>query len=43
MLNDEHGVSKISQFLERLEQSAIVAMVQPDRRLIQHVEDASQL
>ena len=38
-----HRVADVAQVLERLEQLAVVALVQPDRRLVEHVDDAGQL
>ena len=42
MLDDDHGVAEVAQVLERFEQARIVALVQADRRLVQHVEHAGQ-
>ena len=42
MLDHEHGVAHVAQRLERIEQPRIVALMQPDRRLVQHVEHAGQ-
>jgi hypothetical protein len=42
VLDDDQGVAEVAQPGERLDQPAVVALVQPDRRLVQHVEDADQ-
>ena len=42
VLDDEHGVAEVAQAHERVEQSLVVALVQPDRRLVQDVHDADQ-
>jgi hypothetical protein len=43
VLDDEQGIALRSQALERIEQHAIVARVQTDRRLIQDVADTLQV
>ena len=43
VLDDEHGVAEIAQLAERREQPAVVALVQADRRLVEHVQHAGQL
>ena len=43
VLHHQHGVAQIAQLFERLQQAAVVAMMQPDGRLVQHVEHAAQL
>ena len=43
VLDDEHGVAEIAQLAERGEQPPVVALVQADRRLVEHVEHARQL
>ena len=43
VLDDEHGVAEVAQPLERADQPAVVALVQPDRRLVEDVEDADEL
>jgi hypothetical protein len=43
VLDHEHGVAQVAQVFERGEQPAVVAMMQADRRLVQHVEHAAQL
>ena len=43
VFDDEHGVAEIAQLAERREQPAVVALVQADRRLVEHVQHAGQL
>ena len=43
VLDDEHGVAQVAQFFERGNQAVVVARVQADGRLVQHVEHAAQL
>ena len=42
MLDHDHGIAEIAQPLERFEQPGIVALVQADRRLVEHIEHAGQ-
>ncbi len=42
MLDHDHGVAEIAQPLEGFQQPRIVALVQADRRLVQHIEHAGQ-
>ena len=42
MLDDDHRVAEISEALEALEQARIVALVQADARLIEHVQHPRQ-
>ncbi len=42
MLDHEHGVAHVAQRFERVEQAGIVALMQADRRLVQHIEHAGQ-
>ena len=42
VLDHEHGVAEVAQALERVEQPAVVALVQADRRLVEDVEHADQ-
>ena len=42
VLDDDQRVTEIAQPDERLDEAAIVTLVQPDRRLVQHVEHADQ-
>src|SRR5262249_57225073 len=39
---DEHGVAQVAQALEGLQQPAVIALVQTDRRLVEDVEHADQ-
>ena len=43
VLDDEHGVAEVAQPLERADQLVVVALVQPDRRLVEDVEHADEL
>ena len=42
VLDDDHGVAEVAQPLQRLQQARVVALVQADRRLVEHVEHAGQ-
>ena len=42
VLDDQHGVAQIPQPLQGPQQAVVVAMVQADRGLIQHVEHSAQ-
>src|SRR5262249_22161265 len=42
VLDHNYGVAEVAQSLQRFEQARIVALVQADRRLVQHVEHAGQ-
>ena len=42
VLDHDHRVAEVAQPLQRLEQPRIVALVQADRGLVQHVEHAGQ-
>jgi hypothetical protein len=42
MLDHDHGVAEVAQVLERFQQPVIVALVQADGRLVQHIEHAGQ-
>ena len=42
MLDHDDGVAQIAQPPQRVEQPRIVALMQTDRRLVQHIEDARQ-
>ena len=42
MLDHDHGVAEVAQALEGFEQARIVALVQADRRLVEHVEHAGE-
>ena len=43
VLDHQHGVAQIAQRFQRLQQAIVVAMMQSDRRLIQHIQHAAQL
>ena len=43
VLDDEHGVAEVAQPLERADQPVVVALVEPDRRLVEDVEHADEL
>ena len=42
VLDHEHRVAEVPQALERRDQPAVVALVQPDRRLVEDVQHADQ-
>ena len=42
MLDHEHGVAEVAQVAERAEQARIVALVQADGGLVEHVENAGE-
>ena len=42
VLDDEHGVAEVAQPDQRVDEPAVVALVQADRRLVEHVEHADQ-
>ena len=42
VLDDDQGVAQVAQPEQRLDEPAVVALVQPDARLVEHVEDADQ-
>ena len=42
VLDDDDGVAEVAQLLERGEQARVVALVQPDRRLVEDVEHADE-
>ena len=42
VLDDQHGVAQVAQPLERAEEPVVVALVQADARLVQHVEHADE-
>ena len=43
VLDHEHGVAEIAQAHERVEQAVVVARVQADGRLVEHVQHAAEL
>ena len=42
VLDHDHGVAEVAQALQRFQQPRVVALVQADRRLVQHVEHAGE-
>ena len=42
VLDDQHGVAQVAQRFKSGQQAAVVARVQADGRLVQHVKDAAQ-
>ena len=42
VLDHQHGVAEVAQPLQRRQQAVVVALVQADRGLVQHVEHAGQ-
>ena len=42
VLDHDHGVAEVAQPLQRFQKPRIVALVQPDRGLVEHVEHAGQ-
>ncbi len=42
VFDDDERVSEVAQLFERLDQAAVVALVQADRRLVEHVEHARE-
>ena len=42
VLDHDHRVAEIAQAIERAEQALVVALVQADRRLVEHVHDADE-
>ena len=42
MLDDDHGVAKVAQALQGHEKAFVVALMQADRRLVEHVQHARQ-
>ena len=42
VLDHDHGVAEVAQPLQRFEEPRVVALVQPDRRLVEHVEHAGE-
>jgi hypothetical protein len=42
MLDHDHGVAEVAQVNQRFQQAGIVALVQADGGLVQHVEHAGQ-
>ena len=42
VLDHDHGIAEVAQPFQRLKQPRIVALVQPDRGLVEHIEHAGQ-
>ena len=42
MFDDQDRVAQIAQAFERGDQALVVALVQADRRFVQHIQDAAQ-
>ena len=42
MLDDQHGIAEVTQAPQRDKQPFIVALMQADGRLVQHIQHASQ-
>ena len=42
VLDDDHRVAEVAQPHERVDEALVVALVQPDRRLVEHVEHADE-
>ncbi len=42
MLHDQDGVSQIAQMAKRIEQLVVVALVKPDRRLVEDIKNAHE-
>ena len=42
MFHHQHGVAHVAQRLQRVEQPRIVALMQADRGLVQHIEHAGE-
>src|SRR5690606_16833504 len=42
VLDDHEGVAEVAQRLERTDETSVVALVQADRRLVEHVEHARE-
>ena len=43
VLDDDDRVAEVAQALERRDEAAVVALVQADRRLVEHVEHADEV
>ena len=42
MLNDDERVTEVPKLDERLNQPPVIALVEPDARLVEHVEHAGE-
>jgi hypothetical protein len=43
VFDDEDGVAQIAELAERRQQPPVISLVEPDGRLVEHVEHAGQL
>ena len=43
VLDHQHGIAEVAQLFERLQQAIVVAMMQADGGLVEHVQHAAQL
>ena len=43
VFDDDHGVAEVAQSRQRVQQLAVVALVQTDRRLVEHVEHTGEV
>ena len=42
VLNDQHAVADVAQVFQRFDQTVIIALMQADRRFVEHIHDARQ-
>ena len=42
VLDHDHGVAEVAEAHERVDEAVVVALVEADRRLVEHVEHADQ-
>ena len=42
VLDDQDGVAQVAQFFQRSQQAVVVAMMQSDGRLVEHIKHAAQ-
>ena len=42
VLDHDHGVAEVAQPLQRFQKPRVVALMQPDRGLVEHIENAGQ-
>ncbi len=42
VLDDDQGVAEVAEGDQRLDETAVVALVQADRRLVEHVQHAGE-
>ena len=42
VFHHQHGITEVTQRFEGLDQPLVVALVQPDRRFIEHIENPTQ-